>query len=169
MWRHVTAPFPVRFSPRDMQHFKTKTVWYLPSVAPYEVFLVTTPFTCDKKTSQNASDMLYQMVVISKCSMSLGLSLSGIMGGMDTFLVQYVSWRGVSWGRHVSYINFEIWQHSLLVSSIKNSLYITRYIYLCWKFIRLICSRWNCVEHIVKLHFKMRLYGTYFCQLVIKT
>ena len=39
---------PLRLRPRDMQHFEPKIIWYLPSLAPCEVLLITSHFTCTK-------------------------------------------------------------------------------------------------------------------------
>ena len=43
-----SAPtFPLRLRTHDLQHFKTKTVWHFPSLAPCEVFSNNfTPYLC---------------------------------------------------------------------------------------------------------------------------
>ena len=38
--------FRLRLWPHNMQHFKTKTIWYLPSLAPCEVCLRASRITC---------------------------------------------------------------------------------------------------------------------------
>ena len=37
--------FPLRLWSRDLQHFQANAFWYLPSLAPFEVFWITSHFT----------------------------------------------------------------------------------------------------------------------------
>ena len=47
LWAPGPCTSPLRLWPRNMQHFKMKTVWYLQSLAPCEGFFIMSHFICN--------------------------------------------------------------------------------------------------------------------------